>query len=96
MFQLSGFFLGFLVRGFGDFGAFFAFKGSLLLLRLFRGVGIFEGFMLFLRALLVLRFVLGGLKTLKFFGLYCKRPDFSEGFFSIFPGLGLGFRGLGV
>ena len=44
MFQLSGFFLGFLVRGFGDFGAFFAFKGSLLLLRLFRGVGIFEGF----------------------------------------------------
>ena len=43
MFQLSGFFLGFLVKGFGDFGAFFAFKGSLLLPRLFRGVGIFGG-----------------------------------------------------
>ena len=48
----------------------------------FLGVWEFSGgFMLFLRALLVLRFVLGGLKTLKFFGLYCKRPDFSDGFF---------------
>ena len=44
--------------------------------------------MLFLRALLVLRFVLGGLKTLKFFGLYCKRPDFSEGFSQFFQDWG--------